>query len=89
MDKKDKTICPHCGKKMSKWMPPPESSWGPNYQYVCFNDECSYYQRGWKHMMENFQQKASYRYRYNPHNDESGPLPVWSESAMKNAIIKE
>jgi hypothetical protein len=33
-------------------------------------------------------QKASYRYRFNPSNNESGPLPVWSKDALKSSIIE-
>ena len=40
-------------------------------------------------MHEQFQQKASYRHRYNPVTGETGPLPVWSEAAMKNFIIED
>lgn len=85
----DNYKCPHCGVKMKKWLPPPTSSWGDHFQYVCFNDECSYFKRGWTWMQEKFQANASYRHRYNPLNGETGPLPVWSYDALKNAIIED
>ena len=78
--------CAHCGEKMLPWMPPAESSWGENLQYVCFNDDCEYYKNGWDHMWKNYSVKSSYRYRFNPVNGESGPLPVWSANALKDRI---
>jgi len=78
--------CAHCDGKMLPWMPPAESSWGENLQYVCFNDECDYFKKGWDHMWSNYSVKTSYRYRFNPVNGESGPLPVWSENALKDRI---
>ena len=80
--------CPHCSQPLNKWLCPPESSWDVEYQYVCFNDKCPYYVRGWEWMKNKFNQNISYRYRLNPSNGESGPLPVWSEDALKNFIIK-
>ena len=85
-NKKERPICPHCKKEMLPWMAPAESSWGENIQYVCFYDSCTYYVNGWNHMMKNFSVKSSYRHRYNPENGESGPLPVWSENALKDRI---
>ncbi len=85
----DKTVCPHCGHKMNKWENPENSSWGMGYQLVCFNDECPYYVKGWEWMRTQFRQNASYRYRYNPQNDEYGPLPVWSAEALKSGIIED
>ncbi|RKX26840.1 MAG: hypothetical protein DRP45_02495 [Candidatus Zixiibacteriota bacterium] len=79
--------CPHCGIEMKKWMPPEDSSWDRLYHFVCFNDDCPYYVNGWQHMEQNYSQKASYRHRYDPHLDESGPLPVWSSNAHRGRII--
>ena len=85
----DKTICPHCGKKMSLWQPPIEANWGEHAQYVCFNDDCPYYIKGWEWMKGQYDQKVSYRHRYDPVADLSGPLPVWSASALRNRIIDD
>jgi hypothetical protein len=84
--KEDIPKCEHCSEKMFPWMPPAESSWGENLQYVCFSDDCDYFKKGWDHMWTNYSVKTSYRYRFNPVNGESGPLPVWSENALKDRI---
>jgi hypothetical protein len=85
-EEKDK--CPYCGQKLTKWVASMENSWGPDYQLVCFNDECPYFVKGWEWMREKFQQNVSYRYRYNPHTGESGPLPVWSKTALRGGIVE-
>jgi len=85
----EKLFCPYCNQKLVKWRVPPDSTWGVPYQYVCFNDECSYFVKGWKHMLDKYNAKASYRHRYNPFHGETGPLPVWSFGAMKSSIIKD
>ncbi|MEJ2493421.1 MAG: ogr/Delta-like zinc finger family protein, partial [Ignavibacteriaceae bacterium] len=76
MDQKEVKTCPHCNKPMKKWRCPPASSWNVEFQYVCFNDECPYYINGWEWMKEKYNHNVSYRYRINPFNNESGPLPV-------------
>jgi len=81
-----KMLCPHCGVRMRKWSPSPVSTWSSQVQYVCFNDECPYYVRGWDWMMENRMVKASYRHRHSPSTGRSGPLPVFSPNDYKNQI---
>lgn len=81
--------CPHCGETLKKWTTPQLTCWGTAYHYVCFNDECPYYVKGWDWMLTQFQQKASYRYRLDPSTGEEGPVPVWSPDALKNGIIQE
>lgn len=89
MPEKEKPTCPHCGARLLKWKVPDNSTWDVDYQYACFNDDCPYYQRGWDWMMKNFKAHASYRYRYNPATGESGPLAVWSKTAIKDFIVDE
>lgn len=79
--------CPHCQRPMLAWRSPPECMWTSDVQYVCFNDECPYYVRGWRWMEEKFQVHASYRHRVDPVSRTSGPLPVWSPTAHRDSII--
>ncbi|MFZ2446726.1 MAG: ogr/Delta-like zinc finger family protein [Syntrophobacteraceae bacterium] len=85
----DKTVCPHCNQKMNKWKTPPLSTWSAEYFYVCFNDACPYYVKGWKHMDQTIKVGCSYRHRWDPDADTCGPLPVWAPDAGKDDIIPE
>jgi hypothetical protein len=82
-------ICSHCGEKMNKWKIPDGSTWETEFHYVCFNDTCPYYVRGWEYMMQQNNVHASYRHRYNPKTGKSGPLPVWSDDALKKDILDD
>jgi hypothetical protein len=72
---------------MVMWANPQVSTWNGDFQYVCFNDDCSYYVRGWVWMREHYNVTASYRYRVDPSTGESGPLPVWSAEALRASIL--
>jgi hypothetical protein len=82
-------FCPHCKTEMTPWAPPPNSSWGQITMLVCFNNDCPYYVRGWNWMKEQYDVVASYRHCFDPERGTSGPLPVWSPTAHRNAIVKE
>ncbi|MCB2189599.1 MAG: ogr/Delta-like zinc finger family protein [Deltaproteobacteria bacterium] len=89
MTQQDKTVCPHCGQKMSRWAAPEEMNWGEENLWVCFNDECGYYQRGWDHTYKSVGIRASYRHRYDPNTGTCGPFPVNSPNAGKSCILPE
>jgi hypothetical protein len=82
-------VCPHCDTTLLRWANPQQSTWGGEYQFVCFNDDCPYFARGWAWMKDQYNVKASYRYRLDPTTGEKGPLPVWSKSAMRESILQE
>ena len=84
-----KTICPHCGQKMAKWISPAVESWGGDCLYICYNDDCGYYKRGWDHTFKKIGIKASYRHRYDPHTGQCGPFPVNTPTAGRDCIVPE
>lgn len=81
--------CPHCQSRLKKWRVPDDSSWDDEFFFVCFNNECSYYKRGWDWMLEKYGQKASYRFTINPNTGASTMIPVWSDQATREMIVEE
>jgi hypothetical protein len=82
-------ICPHCGSEMKKWQVPVASTWPNDFFYICFNDACPYYVKGWDRMWEQQATRASYRCRLDPDTGKFVPMPVWSADALKDGIIEE
>ncbi|MGQ9818576.1 MAG: ogr/Delta-like zinc finger family protein [Candidatus Kapaibacteriales bacterium] len=83
-----KRLCKYCGREIKKVYLPSDSDWGAEYIYVCLNDECSYFIRGWDWMWNNYNVVASYRYMYNPVNGYEGPFPVTKENDIKFAYLE-
>ncbi|MEH0018830.1 MAG: zinc ribbon domain-containing protein [Desulfobacter sp.] len=81
--KMDKPHCPHCEKEMSLWEIPPINfsdglGWGTPFLFVCFNDECPSYQKGWEHLQKTMASPASYRCINEPGSDHFEYMPVFS-----------
>ena len=81
--------CPHCSVPMERWATPLGSSWDARFLWVCFNDECAYFVRGWVFLEEHFGRRASYRHSLDPSTGATGPLPVWSRAALRDQILPE
>ena len=82
--------CPHCNERLQAFTLPDNTGWETPYQWACFNNDCPYYKSGWDWMWENYEVRASYRYRIVDENSGKGsPLAVWSETALLDRIIKE
>ena len=83
--------CPHCGEKMLKWAVPDnpfEVTWDNDFMYICFNDACPYYVRGWDFMYREGNRSCSYRLMYNPEKDCCMPIPVPTPKALRESIIE-
>jgi SAM-dependent methyltransferase len=89
---KNTLLCPHCGEKLNKWAVPDNpfsQTWDNDYMYICFNDACPYYVRGWDCMHNQAGCSVSYRLMYNPENDGCIPVPVQSPKSLRDGIADE
>jgi SAM-dependent methyltransferase len=87
---KKKLCCPYCGEKLRKWAVPDNPfacAWDNDFMYICFNDACPYYVRGWDVMHKEGTGGVSYRLMYNPEKDRCLPVPVPTPKALKEGII--
>lgn len=80
--------CKYCKGELKKVYLPSDSDWGVEYLFLCLNDDCGYFVRGWDWMWNNFQVVASYRYMVNPFTGYDGPYPVSRENDIKNAYVE-
>ncbi len=90
----EKPQCPHCNTEMNLWETPPFSfsdglGWGAPYLFVCFNDECPLYVRGWDNIQENYAYNASHRCMCYPGEKNFECIPVFSPMGGTGQIIDE
>jgi hypothetical protein len=74
--------CPHCKSVMEK-MDARYLDWDSPYLWVCYNNECTLFKRGWNHMMETVGQLVSYRFMIHPQNGQAGVIPAFSQDYLK------
>jgi hypothetical protein len=80
--------CPYCEEKLAKWRVPesPFNEWPSEFQYICFNDRCDYFVKGWFTMAAQGS-FGSYRFMYDPSTNGCHPLPVLSREARRESIV--
>ncbi len=84
--------CPYCEERLKKWAVPDNpfcQTWDNEYMYICFNDECPYFVRGWDRMYDQTNQSISYRLMYNPVKERCSPIPVPTPHALRDGILEE
>ena len=86
---KDDLRCPHCDTNLAKWQVPdsPFNEWPGEYQYICFNDDCVHFARGWETMSKqgNF---GSHRFMYDPSTGGYHSVVVLSPNALREGILE-
>jgi len=85
--------CPHCNKKMNKCSITETflevgRGWGGEIIYICLNDKCPYFIKGWDWMWKKYMRRASYRYAFNPENNKEFSIPVGHSNALKDTIVE-
>lgn len=90
----DRPLCPHCDQEMKIWESPPFAvgdglGWDSPYLFVCFNDDCPCYVEGWKNLMDNYAQNASYRCIQSPNSTNFMLMPVFSPVGGSGQIMDE
>ena len=74
--------CPHC-KTVMEQMDSRYLDWESPYLWVCFNNECKLFKKGWEHMMESMGQLVSYRFMIHPQSGQIGVIPAFSQQYLK------
>lgn len=92
--KMEKPKCPHCDKDMAIWEVPAISvgdglGWGEPFLFICFNDDCSLFKKGWDDMMETMGQSSSYRCMNYPGTNQFELLPVFSSFGGVDQVITD
>jgi len=88
----EKPQCPHCSVDMTVWEVPEINfsdglGWGTPYMFICFNDDCPSYKKGWDDIKGTMEYTASYRCINSPGNDNFEYMPVFSPMGGKGQVM--
>jgi hypothetical protein len=85
-------FCPHCKSKLTCCETPPFHigdglGWGAEVMFICLNDECSVFTKGWEHIEAQYGHNGSYRYFLLPGEAKGDFVMVGSSEAFTGSII--
>ena len=89
---KEVHICPHCEQKMHCCEAPPVHigdglGWGSEVLFICLNDYCPLFLKGWESIEQRYGHHASYRYMELPESTEGNLMMVGNADAFKASVI--
>lgn len=87
-------ICPHCKQTMSLCEAPPIHvgdglGWGSDVLFICLNDNCPLFLRGWDQIERRYGHHASYRYMELPGSPEGNCMMVGNADAFKACVVNK
>lgn len=88
----EKHTCPHCKTELTLCHAPPVHvgdglGWGSEFLFICLNDECSLFVKGWEYIENQYGHVGSYRYMEIPDSNESYNMMVAGKDAFTGSIV--
>lgn len=88
----EKHICPHCQTELTLCHAPAIHvgdglGWGSEYLFICLNDDCSLFAKGWDHIEQQYGHVGSYRHMEIPNSKESYSMMVGGQGAFTGSIV--
>lgn len=85
-------ICPHCDQQLSCCEAPPIHvgdglGWGSDVLFICLNDYCKLFLKGWDNCETKYGHHASYRFMKLPGSTENNVMMVGNSDAFKGSIV--
>lgn len=88
----EKHYCPHCSGDLKLCHAPPVHvgdglGWGSEFLFVCLNDECPLFIKGWEYIENQYGHVGSYRYMEIPNSKESYNMMVVGKDAFTGSLV--
>ncbi len=88
----EKHYCPHCSGDLKLCHAPPVHvgdglGWGSEFLFVCLNDECPLFVKGWEYIENQYGHVGSYRYMEIPDSKESYNMMVVGKDAFTGSLV--
>ena len=85
-------LCPHCGTKLTLCHAPPVHvgdglGWGSEFLFICLNDDCPLFVKGWEFIEQQYGRVGSYRHMELPDSKESYNMMVASKQAFTGNVV--
>lgn len=88
----EKHYCPHCSGDLALCHAPPVHvgdglGWGSEYLFICLNDSCPLFVKGWDYIANQYGHVGSYRYMELPNSKEKYSMMVVTKDAFTGSIV--
>ena len=88
----EKHYCPHCSGDLTLCHAPAVHvgdglGWGSEYLFICLNDTCPLFVKGWDYIANQYGHVGSYRYMEIPNSKETYTMMVAGKEAFTGSIV--